>query len=111
MIGRLDQIIDLERAVKSPDGGGGTERTFESFDEANDPHPWARVVLKAGGEGEAQGRPSARVVAEFTIRSRGDVTERDRIRWDGRVWNITSLGRNGARAKYQTITAVAGDLS
>lgn len=109
MIGRLDEQIALERRVKVPDGGGGEEVSFAAF--AEDPAPWARVALKGGGEGDASGRPVARQRAEFTIRARADLTERDRLLWDGRAWDIVSIDRPGARVKYMTILAVSGGIS
>lgn len=109
MIGRLDEQIALERRVKVPDGGGGSEVSFAPF--AEDPSPWARVELKGGGEAESSGRPVARQRAEFTIRARADLTERDRLRWDGQVWDVVSIDRRGSRVKYMKVLAISGGLS
>lgn len=109
MIGRLDEIITIERAALVDDGGGGKIPTWAALDA--DPRPFAKVELKGGDEVDRAGGAVARQRAAFTIRARSDLRATDRIQWGGLVWNITALGRPVARARYQTIEAVAGELS
>lgn len=109
MIGTLDQKIEIERATLVEDGGGGKVAAWAPL--AEDPEPFARVELKGGDEVSQGGGDVARQRATFTIRSRSDLKPTDRIRWGGYVWNIKALGRPVARARYQKIDAVAGELS
>lgn len=109
MIGKLDQKIALERQVRAPDGGGGQTLAWAPI--PTDPAPWAKVELKGGGEAAQGGGFAATQRAAFTIRARSDLRASDRILWGGLVWNIVSVGRPVARARYQVIEAVAGELS
>ncbi|MDW4550880.1 head-tail adaptor protein [Defluviimonas sp. D31] len=109
MIGRLDQVITLQREARTADGGGGTERLWADLE--TDPRPFARVELAGGAEVAQGGRTIARQVANFTIRARADLLSSDRILWDGRAWNITGLGARAIRGAYLRIEAVAGELS
>nr|WP_170540960.1 head-tail adaptor protein [Ruegeria arenilitoris] len=109
MIGKLDQKIALERQVRTPDGGGGQTLDWVPF--PSDPKPWAKVELKGGGEVAQGGGTVAKQRALFTIRARSDLRASDRILWGDLVWNIVSVGRPVARARYQVIEAVAGELS
>jgi len=109
MIGRLDQKISLERKAKVRDGGGGEIHSWIAL--TTDAAPFARVELIGGSEGEVSGQVMARIRAKFTIRNRSDISERDRIIWNGRVWNITSLGLRTARARYQILEATAGEVA
>jgi head-tail adaptor len=109
MIGRLDQRIEIQARTKAATAGGGTEMTWQAI--AADPRPYAKVELTGGGEAEIATRPAARIRAKFTIRARGDVTENHRVIYDGRVWNIETLGRRTSRAGYQTLGAVSGEVS
>ncbi|TCP43936.1 head-tail adaptor protein [Rhodovulum marinum] len=109
MIGRLDQKIEIERQVRTPDGAGGEVVAWAPIPA--DPSPWAKVTLLAGEEGALGAGVQARQRARFTIRARDDLRASDRIRWGGFLWNIEGHGRPVARALYQTITATAGELS
>jgi len=83
MIGRLDQIIAIERASFVSDGAAGRIPTWAELVE--DPRPFAKVELKAGSESGQAGGDVARQRATFTIRARFDLKATDRIRWGGLV--------------------------
>ncbi|PJE27150.1 Phage head-tail joining protein [Pseudooceanicola marinus] len=108
MIGALDQRIRLERKVEQPDGAGGRRETWSAF--ADDPEPWARVALDGSTEREARGRKILVQSAVFTLRARSDVRGADRIVWDGRAWEVVSIGTPVARARYIKVSAVAGEV-
>ena len=106
MIGKLGQRITLQRQVETPDGGGGLVRIW-----ANVPHnacPWADVKAKAGREGLDEGRMNATYVVVFTIYNRTDLSEKDRIVWNGENYNIRGILRMGDRKLYLQIEAERG---
>lgn len=109
MIGKLDQKIEIERQVLTPDGSGGKRRSWAPM--TSDPSPWAKVTLLAGDEGSVGGAQVARQKAEFVIRARSDLSTTCRIRWGGIVWEVVSIGRPVARALYQKIMATSGKIA
>jgi SPP1 family predicted phage head-tail adaptor len=106
MIGRMDQRITLQRATETPDGFGGTVRGWANL-TAN-PSPWAAVVAKAGRESMAEGRRSATYIVLFTIYNRNDLSEIDRILWNGEAYNIRNIRREGGRKLHLVIEAERG---
>ncbi len=109
MIGRMDQRITLQRTAETPDGVGGTLRGWSDFE--SDPSPWAAVIAKAGREGLTEGRTTATYVVLFTIYNRDDLSELDRILWNGEAYNIRNLRREGGRRLRLVIEAERGVLS
>ncbi|MGK7753776.1 phage head closure protein [Roseovarius sp. C03] len=109
MIGRLDQKITLQRATRTPDGGGGKVVSWADLPE--DPRPFAKVELRGSDETDRASGAVARQRARFTIRARSDIKATDRILWGGYVWNIHATGRPVARARYQVIEAISGEVS
>lgn len=106
MIGKLDQRITLQRQIEAPDGGGGLVRIWG--DVANNSCPWANVKAKAGREGLDEGRTNATYVVVFTIYTRNDISEKDRIVWNGETYNIRGILRMGDRKLYLQIEAERG---
>lgn len=104
--GNLDQLITLQRAVETSDGIGGTTRAWA--DLVDDPTVWAGVKAKSGREGMAEGRINAVYVVVFTIRNRSDLSEVDRIVWNGEAYNIRGIMREGERGLYLRIEAERG---
>lgn len=109
MIGALDQIIRIETKTEIADGGGGRAPVWLPL--AVDPEPYARVELLGGDEAARGDARQARQRARFTLRARSDLKASDRIIWGGLVWDIKALGRPVARAMYQKIEAVSGEVS
>jgi SPP1 family predicted phage head-tail adaptor len=104
--GAMDQRITLEHLVKSPDGAGGYRESWVEFD--NDPQPWAHVMAKAGRESMTEGRIAAQFTVLFEIYNRCDVSETDRIVWQGTPYNIRGIRREGGRALRLIIEAERG---
>ena len=104
--GTLDQIITLQRSTATPDGGGGVTMSWASF--ATDANPWAKVKAKAGRESMIEGRTTSTFVVEFTIYNRADVTETDRILWQGVAYNIRGIRSEGERTLMLVIEADRG---
>lgn len=109
MIGKLDQRITFQRVTETVVAGGGRVRTWS--DLAPVPTVWARVMPVRQGEGLSENRMNAAQTAEFTIRNRADLTEKDRIVWAGETWNIRGILRAGSRAIYLTVLAERGVAS
>lgn len=104
--GRMDQRITLQRKVLTPDGAGGTSMSWVDF--ASNPRPWAEVQAKAGRESMVEGRMAAQFTVLFLIYNRSDVTETDRILWNGEAYNIRGIRRETGRALRLVIEAERG---
>jgi SPP1 family predicted phage head-tail adaptor len=106
MIGKMDQRITLQRPTETPDGLGGTVRSWA--DLAANPRPWANVIAKAGRESMVEGRTNATYIVLFTIYNRSDLSELNRIVWNGEAYNIRNLRREGERKLRLVIEAERG---
>lgn len=104
--GAKDQQITLQRFTRTPDGGGGFTEAWANY--ATDAIPWANVKAKGGREGLTEGRTTATFVVVFTIYNRADVTELDRIIWNGVAYNIRGILREGGRNLDLMIEAERG---
>ena len=107
--GAKDQPITLQRKTRTPDGGGGFIDDWADF--ATTPDVWANVIAKAGREGLDEGRTNATFTVLFTIYNRSDVTELDRIVWQGVTYNIRGIRREGEQALDLVIEAERGVAS
>lgn len=106
MIGRMDQTITLQRAVEAADGIGGTTRAWA--DLVANPRVWASVKAKSGRESTTEGRMNAVYVVVFTIYNRADLSELDRIVWNGESYQIRGIMREGERGLHLRIEAERG---
>ena len=104
--GQLDQRITLQSFTSVPDGAGGATETWEDY--ATDASPWASVKARFGREQTTDGQVRASGMTTFTIRNRSDVSENDRIIWNGDAYNIRSVLRMGERELYLQIDAERG---
>ena len=104
--GKLDQLVTIQRPAETSDGIGGTTRAWA--DLATDPAVWAHVKAKSGREAMAEDRINAAFVVVFTIRNRTDLSELDRIVWNGEAYNIRGILREGERGLYLRIEAERG---
>lgn len=106
MIGAMDQRITLQRFSEAADGIGGVERAWANLSVT--PSVWAAVKAKAGREAMEEGRVNASYVVLFTIYNRDDLSELDRILWNGEAYNIRNLRREGGRKLRLVIEAERG---
>lgn len=104
--GALDQRITLQANTTTSDGMGGQIKGWANF--ADTPTVWAAVRAVRGSEVVAEGRTVAEGAWLFTIRYRGDVSEVNRIIWEGETYNITNVKRNGSRELFLVIEAMRG---
>lgn len=102
--GDLDQLLNLDAPVLSPRPSGSALITWTSI-EQNVP---AKVTSLSGREAARQGMVQAEAQYMFVIRNRTDITEKTRITWEGRQYNIRALGLSGARHNYLEIVAERG---
>jgi len=105
-VGPLDQQVTFQERTRTADGGGGFDETWSDF--VTDATVWADVMPLYGKEGLEDGAFNASGAWLFKVRNRSDVTERDRIMWNGEPYNIARVMRRGARELYLTIEAVRG---
>jgi SPP1 family predicted phage head-tail adaptor len=105
-IGELDQLVTLQARTETEDSGGGITVAWANF--ATDASVWADPQPLYGKEAIEDGAFNASGAWLFRIRYRGDVTERDRIMWNGEPYNITRIMRRGGREQYLMIEAARG---
>jgi SPP1 family predicted phage head-tail adaptor len=107
MIGKLDQRITFQTTAETPDGIGGTVRSWADLPAT--PTVWANAKARLGREAMVNGRMTAVLPVTFTIYNRADIDERCRIMWNGEAYNILSIFREGTRALHLQIDAQRGD--
>lgn len=100
--GAMDQQITVERKTVTPTQTGGRAVTW-----ATHLQPWAAVKAKGGGEKQEDGRMNATSICAFTVYT-ADITELDRIVWNGETWNIRTIWRSGAQPLTMQIDAERG---
>lgn len=102
-IGELDQRISIIRQSTMSDGIGGRTSTPSIVATV-----WAKVIAQAGRERFHADRLNAESSYRFIIRHRSDVLESDRVQWNGALFNIRSVIREGGRPLYLEIVAERG---
>lgn len=102
----FDQQITLQAQTATPDGAGGSVVGWANF--ATDATVWAAVRALAGNEQFSEDRTTATAKVLFTIRNRDDVTEKDRIVFEGLAYNIRTVMKDGPRKMYLKIEAERG---
>lgn len=106
MIGRMDEVITLQANTTTSDGAGGQVNSWADF--GTDPQVWAKIDPLSGGERLDSGAFNAAGLWKFTIWYRDDVTELDRILWNGDRYNIRRVARSRQSALYLDIFAERG---
>jgi len=104
--GAMDQRITFQRSAATPDGGGGETYAWANLEKT--PTVWAHVKAKGGRESSVEGRVNASFVVVFTIYNRKDLTDLDRIVWNGADYNIRGIRTEGPRALRLVIEAERG---
>lgn len=90
--GKLDRRITIRRATYTVNGYGEEVPEWCNIDSV-----WARQLPSRGSERFAAQEIAATKMVTFNIRYRSDLTERDRIVFDGKEYNITSIREIGRR--------------
>ena len=90
--GNLDIKIIIQSATDARDAYGAVIPTWDTFATV-----WARKKDIRGDEYFAAQQMNARVDAVFTIRYLSGLLETMRIAYDGKLWDIRSIGNLGRR--------------
>lgn len=106
MIGQMDQRITLQRVTLTADGIGGTTRTWANL--AHNASVWAAVTARPGREVMVGGRLTAQMPVTFKVHNRDDITEVDRIVWNGENYQIRNILRMGGRKLFVELDAERG---
>ena len=87
--GNRDRLISIERASVTQDGYGEEIETWApAFQE------WARVFYGRGNERREAAADRSEMPITFSVLSNSNsrtITARDRIRFDGLIWNIEGV--------------------
>lgn len=101
--GDLDRRITLERRLPIDDGFQEVE-SWAGFAVV-----WASHTAVSDGEKWAAGAARADITARFRIRFRTDITTKDRVRYQGRPFNIVGMKEVGRR-EFLEITGGLADV-
>lgn len=102
--GELDQLITIQREVRTADGMGGAAVTLSTV--ASD--LWAHVRPRSGKELASFDRVEASALYLFVVRYRGDIREDDRVVWNGDTYNIRAILTRGGRSNWLEFDAERG---
>lgn len=106
MIGAMDQQITFQRFTETSDGAGGSTQAWLNLPVNGT--VWAAVKAKSGRESMNENRMTAVFVTVFTIYHRTDISELDRIVWNGENYNIRAILRTSGREMRLQIEAERG---
>lgn len=103
--GELDQRIEFQEKVSTPDGLGGSTFTWATITNGG---AWALARPKSGREVTDYDRVNAEASYLFVVRNRQDVKDSNRILWDGIPYNIRVRKQPKTRALYLEIDGERG---
>lgn len=99
--------ITIQRETRIRRDGGGDESTWAQIGEL-----WAKAEWIGGSEGEMRGAVRTVNRYRFTALSAGveslAVTQKDRVVWNGEIYNIREMPRRLARRVETQIIAESG---
>tara|TARA_Y100000310_G_scaffold142034_1_gene141491 strand:- start:1635 stop:1961 length:327 start_codon:yes stop_codon:yes gene_type:complete len=99
----LDQRIEFFAETRTSDGMGGSSVSWVSKGSS-----WAKAKPLSGKEVERYDQLEASNNYKFVVRNRQDLTESDKITWNGTDYNIRSIPDLGKRVLYLEILAERG---
>ena len=104
LIGEMRNRIVIQTLGGATDAGGGQSSSFSTLSTV-----WAKAENLSGGEGIFGDQLRGTASYRFTIRYNSSVTEKNRISYNSKTFNITHVkdideGRN----KFQEILATEG---
>lgn len=88
--GLLRKRITLETSAPTQDAAGQPIDAWSPLATV-----WARVTPGRGGEQFTADQRIGTAVTTFRIRFRTNLTVKDRISWDGRIWDIRDIREVG----------------
>ena len=104
--GEINRLISIQ--VNTPTPHAVSNEPIDSWDTLA--NVWAKVEGERASEKPIADKESVRQTAVFTVYYRGDVTEENRITYNEKIWDITSIVENGyqkyleIRAEWQGLT-------
>ena len=101
--GELDQLIAIEEQVLTPNGSGGNSVAWQTKGDI-----WALVRPLSGKEVTDYERVNAEARYLFVVRYPADITDSDRIIWEGTAFNIRVRKAPKGRDLYMQIEAERG---
>lgn len=111
--GERDKLIGIQ--VNTPTPHVVTNEPIDSWDTLA--NVWAKVRGEKASEKPIADKESVRQTAVFEIYFRNDVTEENRIAYNGKIWDITSIVENEyknemeIRAEWQGTVPSAFDMA
>ncbi len=99
--GRLDRKITLQVNAPTRDDLGGEVDSWGTLAQV-----WAEVTTVSGRESFDAGQTVAVAQVRFRIRYRADVTAKNRISWNGNLYNINHVTELGRGQGLDLITSV-----
>ena len=84
--GQLKHRIVIERPTEAADSFGEPDKTWAEFI-----HTYARIAPVTGREFFDAQVVNEEKMIRFTIRFQAGITEKMRINWDGRIFNINAV--------------------
>lgn len=93
----MDRKIVIQRATVSRDAHGGEVLTWADYKTR-----WAEVRFQGGAEAQASNKETASLAVVFRFRHISDLTEKDRIVFNGSNHDIVGIIPEG-RAHFQTV--------
>ncbi len=85
-IGRKRERFTIESGTESADSEGQPVTTWATFATV-----WARAEFLSGRELEAMQKINSEISVRFTVHYRADVTEKMRVSWRSKYWNIHAI--------------------
>lgn len=107
--GHLDQRVTFQTKANTSDGAGGSTTAWA--DVADTPTVWAQALPLTGREMAQEGGDAATAQYKFTVRYRTDISEIDRIVWNGSNFNIRRVERTSGRELFTVMIAERGAAS
>lgn len=104
-IGALRHRVVLEEAVRTPDGGGGADETWQAIAEL-----WASVRPIGGSERIAADATSGALTHDVVIRHRAGVVPAMRFRFGTRILEIAALRDVDERRRHLRCLCLERDL-
>jgi SPP1 family predicted phage head-tail adaptor len=100
-IGRMDRRVTIMQEIIS-DGESNEDKVtgYEPVD--NNPNPWARVVNEIGDTVVEQDRVKHLQQTIFYVRYRTDVTIKNKIVHNGKMYSVLSAIEDGEKRKQRT---------
>ena len=105
MIGRYPHRVIVQRLTKMPDDGGGYFSSWVNVDQLR-----AMVAPLSGAELLQAQRLNNQITHRILTKYTKNLSESDRILWNGRTFNIVSLLNVQERNRELILTAVEGDM-